>query len=331
VANVLSAADAIIEDVEEGEAGKVMPKIVSQPPLVYPASLAKSRISGKVIVTFTVDPDGSVRDALVSSSTQRQLNSHAIKAVSQWKFEPGTLDGQPATFHLRAPVEFTPPKEEETAARMNKSSDIAPVVKRRAPSVCPYEIVISGQPALADTSFAVDYLGRSLFAVSPASSNKAFAKAAVAMVEASEYNPGKKGSHRAMSLATEHFQFDGELSLDPDSRRVLAELRKPHPAIIAVAELDERPKVMKQVAPVYPRALKDDGLTGQAEIEFIISRDGTVMFPKIVTATHEDFGWAASVAVVQWRYHPPRKDGHPVEVRMTVPVLFTAQKLAEVD
>jgi TonB family protein len=151
------------------------------------------------------------------------------------------------------------------------------------------------------------------------------------MVEASEYSPGVKGSRRVMSQASEHFQFDGENSLDTNSRRVLAELRKPHPSILTTTELDERPKVLKQVSPAYPRALKDDGLTGQAEIEFIISKEGYVMFPKIVSATYEDFGWAASVAVAQWRYQPPMKDGHPVEVRMTVPVLFTAQKLAEVD
>jgi outer membrane biosynthesis protein TonB len=56
-----------------------------------------------------------------------------------------------------------------------------------------------------------------------------------------------------------------------------------------------------------------------------------VLFPRIVSASHEDFGWAASVAVAQWRYQPPQKDGRSVEVRMTVPILFTAQQLAEAD
>jgi len=143
--------------------------------------------------------------------------------------------------------------------------------------------------------------------------------------------PGKKGTHRVMSPTSEHFQFDGEASLDPEARRILAELRKPAPAIFTAAQLDERPKVIQQTSPAYPRALKDDGLTGQAEIEFVVSRDGRVLFPRIVSASHEDFGWAATVAVAQWRYQPPQKDGRNVEVRMTVPILFTAQKLAEAD
>jgi len=327
VNSILCAADAIIEDVEEGGAGKVMPRILSQPPPICPASLVKSGVSGKVMVTFTVDKDGSVRDAIVTSSPQRQLNPYAIKAVGDWKFEPGSRNGQPSSFRVRASVEFAPTPEESTA----KTSDGTPSAKRKPPVIYPYEMVMSGQPAWADASFVVDYVGRTLFTVSPASSNKAFGKAVVAMVEATEYIPGKKGSRRVMSPATEHFQYNGEASLDPESRRVLAELRKLKPAILAASELDERPKALTQTSPVYPRALKDDGLTGQAEIEFIVSRDGSVMFPRIISATYEDFGWAASVAVAQWHFQPPLKNGRPVEARMTVPILFTAQKLAEAD
>lgn len=320
-------ADAIIEDVEEGGAGKVMPRIVSQPPPSCPASLVSSGATGLVVVTFTVDADGTVRDAVVTSSPQRQLNPYALKAVGQWKFEPGTRNGQPSPFRLRATVDFSQ-KEDE---RGQRKADASPVARRRAPACWPYEIVMAGQPAWADTSFVVDYMGRPLFTVASASNSRLFARVAVAMVEASEYNPGRKGSRKVMSPASEHFQFDGEQSLDPDARRVLAELRKPHPEILNVSELAERPKVLKQIPPAYPRSLKDDGFTGQAEIEFIISRDGRVLFPRIVSATYEDFGWAASVAVSQWRFQPPQKDGRPVEVRMTIPVLFTAQKLAEVD
>ena len=331
----LHAADAIVEEVDEGGAGKVLPKIISQPPPVYPASLLRSGAGGKVIVAFTVDEDGAVRDAVVTSSPQRLLNPYAIKAVGTWRFEPGMRNGQPATFRLRAPVEFSAKEEEPSpkalSKEINKPFDVAPIAKRKPMPVYPYEMVISGQSGSADASFVVDYVGRPLFTTASGASDKAFAKVAVAMVEASEYSPGKKGTHRVMSPTSEHFQFDGENSLDSEARRVLTELRKPKSAILTTTELDERPKVIRQVAPAYPRALKDDGLTGQAEIEFIISRDGYVLFPRIISATHEDFGWAATVAVAQWRYQPPQKNGRNVEVRMTVPVLFTAQKLAEVD
>ncbi len=339
--NGLRAADAIVEDVaDEGGANKVLPKILLQPPPVFPASLVKSGAGGKVNVTFTVAEDGSVRDVVVTSSPQRQLNPYAVKAVSEWRFEPGTRNSQPAIFRLRGQVDFSlteqpaPIKGDSPKAMVkdiNTPYDVAPVAKRKPTPIYPYEMVLSGQSGSVDTSFVVDYVGRALFATAGGAGNPSMAKAAIAMVEASEYIPGKKGTQRVMSPITEHFQFDGEKSLDPEARRILAELRKPKPAILFSAELDERPKVIRQVSPSYPRALKDDGLTGQAEIEFIISKDGTVMFPHCVSATHEDFGWAAAVAVAQWRYQPPQKGGKNVEVRMSVPILFTAQKLAEMD
>ena len=319
----IGRASPVIEEVEPSGADRVLPRLVAMLPSEPSSSLAKSGLSGKVIVTFTVDEKGTVRDAVVTSSPHRQLNARALKVVGAWRFAPGSRNDQPSAFRLCAPVEFE--------AGAVKAPEIPPVIRRKAPVFYPYDVVMAGQPAWADARFVVDYAGRPLFAVSPAASNKNFAKAVIAMVEASEYFPGKRGAYRSMSAANEHFQFDGELSLDPEARRVLAELRKPAPAIVAVSELTERPKVIHQVSPAYPRALKDDGLTGQAEIEFIVSRDGKVLFPRIVSATHEDFGWAASVAISQWVFQPPQKNGQGVEVRMIVPVLFTVQKLAEAD
>ena len=204
-------------------------------------------------------------------------------------------------------------------------------VKRALKPIYPYEMLLGGKPGWAETNFVIDYLGRPLFTNAPKSSDRAFAKAAVAMVEANEFMPAKKGKHTVMAPSSMRITFDGEASLEPDARRVLAELRKTKPAIYNITEIDQRPKALSQDAPVYPRAMKDDGLTGQAEIEFVITSEGKVLFPRIVSATQEDFGWAAAIAVAQWRFQPPTKNGHKVDARMTVPILFDARKLAACD
>ena len=203
--------------------------------------------------------------------------------------------------------------------------------KREINIVYPYEMIVAGKPGWAEASFVIDYAGRPLFTNPSGASDPAFAKAAVAMIEANEYTPIKKNRHLVMAPSSKHFEFGGEAMLDPESRRVLAELRKPQPAFYSIGELDQRPKAIRQDSPVYPRALKDDGLTGQAEIEFVVSSEGKVLFPRIVSATQEDFGWAAAIAVAQWRFQPPTKDGQKVDMRMTVPVLFDAGKLAAAD
>lgn len=368
----LSAADNNAEDTDTSGAGKVLPKPLSQPPPVFPSSLMRGGADGVVMVSFTVDAEGRVRDAVVDNSSFRALNPYALKAVAEWRFTPGTRNGRAAAFRLRAPVEFTgkmdetplaanpaisarptpPPTANPAAPAVIKVASIGPThattapssaivagpasvtlpaAKRKAQPVYPYEMLINGQPGWADASFVVDYTGRPLFTNPAGSSNRAFAMAVVAMVEASAYNPGRKGNSTVMSPSKEHYEFAGENTLDPEAKRVLAELRKHKPSILSSTELDERPKVIQQVSPAYPRALKDDGMTGQAEIEFIIDRDGRVLFPRIVSASHEDFGWAAATAVAQWRFQPPQKDGQNVEAKMSIPILFTAQKLAESD
>lgn len=384
----LTAADTVA-DAESGGTGKVLPKPLSQPSPVFPPSLMRSGVDGVVMVSFTVDEEGHVRDPVVENSSSRQLAPYAAKAVLEWRFVPGTRNGRPAAFRLRSPVEFTgrgdegadlaanaaashsapaptvslpsttppaqapakapatvaaapaaapasaPPKAPVVAAASTPAAAPAtgvtlPAPKRKATPVYPYEMLINGEPGWADASFVVDYTGRPLFANPAGASNRAFAMAVVAMVEASAYNPGRKGKEAVLTPSKEHYEFAGESSLDPEAKRILGELRN-HASILTTNDLDTRPKVVQQVSPAYPRALKDDGLTGQAEIEFIIDREGRVLFPRIVSASHEDFGWAAATAVAQWKFQPPQKGGRNVEAKMSVPILFTAQKLAESD
>lgn len=212
-----------------------------------------------------------------------------------------------------------------------QSAEIAAVSKRKVAPVYPFELLVKGHSGWAEASFVIDYSGRPLFANPKGASDPAFGKAMVAMVEASQYVPGKKDKHSVMSRTSERYQFQGEESFDADARRVLASLRQGNKQFTAATELDERPKAVRQDSPVYPRALKDDGLTGQAEIEFVIDRDGRVLFPRIVSASHEDFGWAAATAVAQWKFQPPQKGGKQVDTIMRVPVLFDAHKLASSD
>lgn len=54
----------------------------------FPSSVVASIGSGKVSVQFTVEKDGSVSAPQVLASSDRRLNRAALKAVTQWRFEP---------------------------------------------------------------------------------------------------------------------------------------------------------------------------------------------------------------------------------------------------
>ncbi len=63
-------------------------KAISQAQPTIPRNVLTALNAGKVMVRFTVEPNGSTSNVEVLSSSSRRLNSPTISAVSGWKFEP---------------------------------------------------------------------------------------------------------------------------------------------------------------------------------------------------------------------------------------------------
>jgi protein TonB len=82
------------------------PRVVYQPAPIYPQELARKGMQGTVYVLFIVDKTGRTRDLKVQKSTHPAFNEPAVKAVKQWKFEPGKRKGKPVQFRMRVPITF---------------------------------------------------------------------------------------------------------------------------------------------------------------------------------------------------------------------------------
>ncbi len=63
-------------------------RAIEQPQPEFPRDLRNTITQGKVLLAFTVQPDGSVSAASVLSATNRKLSKPALDAVSRWRFEP---------------------------------------------------------------------------------------------------------------------------------------------------------------------------------------------------------------------------------------------------
>jgi TonB family protein len=50
--------------------------------------------------------EGQVRDAKVTKSLEPSLDEQAIRAVNNWKFQPGKKDGVPVAVQLMTEVSF---------------------------------------------------------------------------------------------------------------------------------------------------------------------------------------------------------------------------------
>ena len=62
---------------------------------------------GEVLVEFTVDEEGRVLHAHVLRSTDAVFEAATLRAVSQWRFEPGRHLGRVVRFRMAQPVQFS--------------------------------------------------------------------------------------------------------------------------------------------------------------------------------------------------------------------------------
>jgi protein TonB len=84
------------------------PKVIYQPPLVYPALAERAGIAGIVVLDATIDEHGNVVNLRVVSGNGMLINA-ALKAVKQWRFEPSYLNGVPISVQMEVDVSFHPP------------------------------------------------------------------------------------------------------------------------------------------------------------------------------------------------------------------------------
>jgi TonB family protein len=62
--------------------------------------------------------------------------------------------------------------------------------------------------------------------------------------------------------------------------------------------------------------------SGEAEIEFMVDRDGYVSAPAVKSATNPEFAEIARQSVLAWKFQPAVKDGHAVAARVIQPFRF---------
>ncbi len=71
-----------------------------------------------------------------------------------------------------------------------------------------------------------------------------------------------------------------------------------------------------KVAPVYPRRALERGIEGDVELEFTVTRAGTVRDPIVIEANPPNvFEQAAIRAALKFKYKPRVVDGEPIDVR----------------
>ncbi|MDR0352576.1 MAG: TonB family protein [Opitutaceae bacterium] len=86
----------------------VRPQIDYQPGPEYPFSAWRNGEKGVAWLRFTVTENGSVENVDTVRATDRAFAEAACRAVVNWKFAPGLLDGKPARTTMAIPIVFGP-------------------------------------------------------------------------------------------------------------------------------------------------------------------------------------------------------------------------------
>ena len=91
------------------ESGEVSEKrLIHRVEPEYPPEARAQHIQGSVVLDVQIGGDGAVRNIAVVEG-DRSLADAAVQAVRQWRYQPFSVNGQPAEMQTRITIRFTLP------------------------------------------------------------------------------------------------------------------------------------------------------------------------------------------------------------------------------
>ncbi len=93
-------------------------------------------------------------------------------------------------------------------------------------------------------------------------------------------------------------------------------------AIFDIADLDQRPQAVAQVAPRHPPELLKAKIEGSVVLLFVLDENGRVQDPRVESSSRPEFEKPALAAVKRWRFKPGTRDGNPVRSYIRQQIAF---------
>lgn len=314
----------------------------------YPEALKTHGNIGAVQVTLKVSADGRVSDVVVQFSHHPALEAAVIDALLAARLDPARRHGQPVdstaqlrvNFRLAQPpgrgyasdgvVPYVLPRNSLAALPDTLRYDEPPTPVLTTQAVYPLALAREGVEGTARVAFLVDKTGRVIQTRVLDADQAAFGEAVAAMLESWKFTPAKRDCQPTDALLVKDHRFGAksrDTALTDADRTLLSGLASGSVAPTELAGLDRMPAMRYSVAPVYPTELRRQHQNGRAVIEFMLAPSGRVHLPRVVNATHPEFGWSAATALLRARFDTPTRQGQPVVARLQLPFEFTTQPM----
>jgi len=125
----------------------------------YPEAALKTNAQGTTLVSFKIEPDGSVKDpAVVNSSGNADLDWAAVTCVSSWRYKPAIQNGRPAEVPWQANVQWmnspsTTQYHVVIPSPKTVAEDIASLCANKRPDTI--ALPAEGQPGITSVTYRV--------------------------------------------------------------------------------------------------------------------------------------------------------------------------------
>jgi outer membrane biosynthesis protein TonB len=291
----------------------------------------------------------------------------AVQAVSAWRYPPPRVNGRPVVVIASATIEFscddtgatpssrqpqeliakTPGVERDAAPKMRATlkdtdatlplglhlktpkgfrCDVSPKVRGEIRPVFPRNLIFS-DTGKATVWVLVDSHGVPAQMGVIEASAPAFGYAALAACQCAEYTPALLKGKPTDAVLTLKLKFDRDSMMEEITRS--NEMLHDNGAIPAKKVYDHPQTVVTPEVP-FPISARMANLTeGSAFVTFLISPDGEVVNPNCFESTHPSFQYMAMQAASLLRFPPPKLNGKPVYVRMTMNIEFSTTDTGE--
>ena len=83
------------------------PRVIKEVKPLYPAAVLTAGVTGAVQLQCVVRADGSVADVKVTVPLHPELDKEAVRALGEWRFEPGRRNGKAIPVIVEVEMTFT--------------------------------------------------------------------------------------------------------------------------------------------------------------------------------------------------------------------------------
>jgi TonB family protein len=291
IAAALVADDRILPINELIDKG-TLPRPIKREEPRYPTNMLRSRLEGRVEVSFVINTEGRVVNPVVIRSNNPWFERPAIEAILTWRFHPGVIDGKKVNTPAHQLLEFViddggkadglwyvPKLRNPEKLPPEFRWTTAPQPIATAFPVYPFEALQGGKSGATEIKFIIGPNGRVTASQVLQAGLPELGQAALAMIDAWQFTPpkNKEGQPCYAALTMRHdFRPNnyGDVPLTEESLKILKKLEKKPGDIVASNQLDAMPKPLSRRPPVYPTGLLRKGQPGEAVIEFFIAPNG---------------------------------------------------------